>query len=91
MASKNYSVVQYRDLYMRKEDVDGLDLSDCSQPDHLHSKLTDLCSVRGYVPLLARDFVQVATGSTEAQRSIRVMQWNILAQGIPASFISILL
>ena len=81
MACENSSVNDYRDLYMRKEDVDGLELTAPSQPGDLHSKLKDLCSARGYATLLSREFVGVVSDPQKKNDSVRVMSWNILAQG----------
>lgn len=39
-------------------------------------------------PRLQRDFVDLRADSTSTHRPIRVMQWNILAQGMNLVFIS---
>ena len=92
--NENDSVERYRDHYMRLEELPGIDMSKVSQPHDLLTKIRDRCNDKGYEPLLARSFVipgeSSAQNASTPKHSIRVMQWNLLAQGTVLQFSGIL-
>ena len=76
----NVDLSEYEHYWSKEEDIPGLDLSETWTPTsmlaQIHKQLEDA------PPLLERNFKQVHDGKTECQMpKIKVMQWNILAQG----------
>ena len=79
---ENSSVEQYREQYMREESIPGIDISQASNPQDLLAKIRNLCNENDYQPLLGRSFISKEENKDASRKpSIRVMQWNLLAQG----------
>lgn len=83
MDGPTFDTKQYEHYYLRQEKIDSLEVEDEATRDGLLANVTKVVENEGLPPLLKRDFISFPEeGGSNGHPKMRLMQWNILAQGL---------